>query len=112
MVECGEAVFDRLEGADDGAAVICVGGVELGARLGDLSRAGPPLNTLRMAVGPTAQEDDSNPSLNGAEGKEAPTSAAGRRASIALELPDFGRSAAVFTFRSLRSLCYSAIIRE
>ena len=39
MIECGEAVFDLLKRADDDAAVIRGGSVELGARLGDLRAA-------------------------------------------------------------------------
>src|SRR5260221_10525666 len=39
VIECGEAVFDLLKRADDGAGVIRGGGVELGARLGDLRPA-------------------------------------------------------------------------
>ena len=36
VIEGGEAVFDLLKRADDGAAVIGSRGVELGARLRDL----------------------------------------------------------------------------
>ena len=39
VIERGEAVFDLLKRADDDAAVIRGGGVELGARLGDLRAA-------------------------------------------------------------------------
>src|SRR6202020_2574075 len=39
VVERGEAVFNLLKGGDHGAAIIRGGGVELGARLGDLCAA-------------------------------------------------------------------------
>src|ERR1700730_4705163 len=39
VIECGETVFDLLKGGDDDAALIRGGGVELGARLGDLRAA-------------------------------------------------------------------------
>src|SRR3984957_14082243 len=39
VIERGETVLDLLKRADDRTAVVCGGGVELGARLGDLRPA-------------------------------------------------------------------------
>src|SRR6202020_3422084 len=50
VVERGEAVFNLLKGGDHGAEIIRGGGVELGARLGDLCAAKAAIEHAEQSI--------------------------------------------------------------